>query len=84
MYFYYTTTGLELQFLLFVSCFSKQDAQLEILKLYSTGMSDEELNELKKLLADNYAKKAIIEADKIWSEKKLSDKDMEKWLHEHR
>lgn len=63
---------------------SLTNLQLEILKLYSTDMSGEELNELKKLLADNYAKKAIINADKIWSGKKLSDKDMEKWLHEHR
>lgn len=61
---------------------SLTNLQLEILKLYSTDMSEEELNELKKLLADNYARKAISEADKIWNEKNLSDSDMEKWLHE--
>lgn len=56
--------------------------QLEILKLYSTDMSEEELNDLKRLLAENYAKKAVSEADEIWKEKNLSDGDMEKWLHE--
>lgn len=61
---------------------SLTNLQLEILKLYSTDMNEEELNELKKLLADSYAKKAVSEADKIWSEKNLSDSDMEKWLHE--
>ncbi len=61
---------------------SLTNLQLEILKLYSTDMSEEELDELKKLLAENYARKAINEADRIWSEKKLSDSDMENWLNE--
>lgn len=61
---------------------SLTNLQLEILKLYSTDMSEEELDELKKLLAENYARKAINEADRIWSEKNLSDSDMEKWLNE--
>lgn len=56
--------------------------QLEILKLYSTDMSEEELNELKKILAENYARKAIREADKIWSEGNFTESDMENWLHE--
>ena len=55
--------------------------QREILKIYSTDMSEEELNELKNLLAQNYAKKAIHEADMLWNEKSLSDVDMEKWLN---
>lgn len=60
---------------------SLTNLQLEILKLYSTDMSEEELNELKKLLAENYAKKAICEADKIWSERNFSDNEMENWLY---
>lgn len=62
---------------------SLTNLQLEILKLYSTDVSEEELDELKKLLAENYARKAINEANKIFSEKKLSDSDMERWLNEH-
>lgn len=45
-------------------------------------MEDEELNELKKLLAKHYVQKSIKEADKLWNEKKLSDKEMDKWLNE--
>jgi len=60
---------------------SLTNLQLEILKLYSTDISEEELIDLKKLLAENYAKKAIVAADKIWTEKSLSDSDMERWLH---
>lgn len=44
-------------------------------------MSEEELNSLKKLLAENYANKAINEANKIWDDRYLSDNDMENWLH---
>lgn len=61
---------------------SLTNLQLEILKLYSTDMSEEELNELKRYLAENYARKAIREANKIWSEKKFSDSDMEDWINE--
>ncbi len=56
--------------------------QKEILKLYSTGMAEKDLNELKALLAKYYAQKSIKEADKIWIEKNLSNKDMDMWLNE--
>jgi hypothetical protein len=58
---------------------SISNLQLEILKLYSTNLNEEELQELKKLLAENYAKKAVNEADSIWEKKQLSDKDMDRW-----
>ena len=61
---------------------SLTNLQLEILKPYSTDMSEEELIELKKILAENYAKKAIREADKVWSENNFSDSDMGNWLNE--
>jgi arsenate reductase-like glutaredoxin family protein len=60
---------------------SLTNLQLEVLKLYSTDMSEEELTDLKKLLAENYAQKAIREADRIWKERNFSDSDMENWLH---
>lgn len=61
---------------------SLSNLQLEILKLYSTDMSEEELTELKNLIARNYAKKATHGADDVWEKKSLSDLDMEKWLNE--
>lgn len=43
--------------------------QLELLKLYSTNLDQQELVELKRVLANYFAQKAIKEADKIWDEK---------------
>jgi len=56
--------------------------QIEILELYSTQLPEQELNELKTHIAQFFANRAITEADKIWDEKNLSHKDMEKWLNE--
>jgi len=56
--------------------------QMEILELYSTELPVEELNELKFIIANFFAEKAIFEADRIWDEKKLSHQEMEKWLNE--
>ncbi len=55
--------------------------QIEILKLYSTEMNENELIELKKLLAENYGKKAINEADRLWEQNQLTNIDMENWLN---
>ena len=54
--------------------------QMELLELYSTHLSNEELNDFKIFLAQFFAKKAIQEADKVWEEKNFSHQDMEKWL----
>ncbi len=56
--------------------------QLELLKLYSTEMSEVELHDLKQQLAGYFANKAISTADRLWDEKKLSDHDMDAWLDE--
>ena len=58
------------------------NVQLELLKLYSTNLSEKDLTALKKLLAKFYAERAIQTADQIWDQKKLSNKDMEAWLNE--
>lgn len=56
--------------------------QLEIVKLYSTEMERQDLLELKQVLANFFARKAIQEADQIWDEQNLTDDDMEEWLNE--
>lgn len=61
--------------------FPLTNAQIELLKLFSTNMNNEELNELRNLLAQFYANKAINEADRIWDEKNLTEEDMMQWLH---
>ena len=53
---------------------------MELIKLYSTDLSEEDLKELKNLLAQFYAKKSIEEADKVWDEKGYTKEDMDKLL----
>jgi len=62
--------------------FPLNNAQTELLKLFSTDLSDKELDELKLLLSRFYAKKAILEADKIWDERGLTNKDMDQLINE--
>jgi hypothetical protein len=62
--------------------FPLSNVQMELMKLYSTNLSDKELAELKDVLAKFYADKAITKANEIWDAKGLTDADMEKWLNE--
>ena len=50
--------------------------QLELLKLFSTNLSEEELLEVKEVLAIHFAKKSMDQADKVWDEKGFTSKDM--------
>lgn len=59
------------------------NVQMELLKLFSTNMTDEEVIELKGVIARFYAQKATAEADKIWDERGLTNEEMEKWLNEN-
>lgn len=56
--------------------------QKEMLKLYSSDVKDEELEDIKKMIGFYFAQKATNEADKIWSEKNYSNDEMDKWLNE--
>ena len=56
--------------------------QMELLKLYSRNVSDEELRDIRKLLADYYAKKADEEMKRLWKEKGWTQGTMEEWLKE--
>jgi len=58
------------------------NVQQEILKLYSTELSETDINELKLQLAHYYAQKAISQADKLWDEKAYTAEDMDSWLNE--
>jgi hypothetical protein len=42
---------------------------MELLKLYSTGVSDETLLELKKVMAKFFLEKLRNQADQVWEEK---------------
>ena len=56
--------------------------QLELLKLYSTDVQENELLEIKKYLAKYFAKKAIKKADRVWDEKGFNSNKMDEWLNE--
>ncbi len=58
------------------------NVQTELIKLYSTNLSDRDLEEQKNILSRFYADKAINKANEIWDEKKLTDNDIEKWLNQ--
>ena len=58
------------------------NVQMELMKLFSTGLSDKDLTDLKKVLAKFYSDKAISDANEIWDQKQLTDEDMDKWLNQ--
>ena len=58
------------------------NVQIELMKLFRTNLSDQELIELKDLIAKFYADKASAKADEIWDERGLTNGDMDKWLNQ--
>ncbi len=43
--------------------------QLQLLKLYATGISDEDLKEIQRMIARYFADKASKEAQEVWETK---------------
>jgi lysyl-tRNA synthetase class II len=58
------------------------NVQIELLKLYSTDLEYDDLMELRKVLANYFAQKAMNGADAVWDQKNLSSDTMETWLNE--
>jgi hypothetical protein len=56
--------------------------QLELLKLYSSNVSEADLLHIRDYLARYFAFKAIGEADKVWDEKAYTNDTMDQWLNE--
>lgn len=54
--------------------------QAELLKLFSMELPEEELMELKKIMADFLLKKTREKADAVWEEKGYSDEKLKKLL----
>ncbi len=52
------------------------NVQLELLKLFASNVTDEELLEIKELLAKYFFEKAKDSADKAWDEKGLDEKTL--------
>ncbi len=57
--------------------------QLELLKIFSRNISDEQLLEIKSLLAHYFAEKVDKEFEKLEKEKGWTVETYEKWAKEH-
>jgi len=61
---------------------SLSNLQQELLKIYAHNVTEQQLYDIKVLLAQYFAKQAIQEVDKIWGEHDFSQDIMDKWLNE--
>lgn len=57
--------------------------QLELLKLYATDVSEKNLLEIKKLLANFFANKVDEEMDALWEEKGWGMEKITEWKNGH-
>lgn len=65
-----------------MSATALSNVQRELLTLYTTNLSEDDLREMKFLLAQFFAQRAIQEADRVWDERHFTQADMEAWLNE--
>jgi hypothetical protein len=56
------------------------NVQLELLKTFSHQLSENDLVELRKMLALFFAQRLIKEADKVWNEKNWTNEDVNTML----
>jgi hypothetical protein len=57
--------------------------QLELLKLYHSNVSDQDLMEIRMLLANYFRNKASDEMDQLWDKNNWSNETMNEWENEH-
>ena len=57
--------------------------QLELLKLFTKPVSEADLLEIKKIIVQYFANKAMDLADKVWDENKWNKEDEKKFLNDH-
>lgn len=49
--------------------FPLSNLQLQLLRLYANGVSDEDLKAIQRMIARYFADKASVEAQEVWEEK---------------
>ncbi len=59
------------------------DLQLEILKLFSRELDEQDLLAIKRLIVKYLAEKVTRMADDLWEEKNWTSEDMERILNTH-
>ena len=58
------------------------NAQIEILKLFSQPLSESDLNEIKTVLVKHLSEKLTRKVDAISQQKGYTQKDFDNWLNE--
>ena len=57
--------------------------QLELLKIFSYQLNQQQLTDIKNLLANYFAEQATQEMDKLWEENNWDNNTMTEWANEH-
>jgi hypothetical protein len=57
--------------------------QLELLKVFSYQLNQQQLTDIKNLLANYFAEQATQEMDKLWEENNWDNNTMVEWANEH-
>ena len=57
--------------------------QVEMLELVSRVSSEAEMQDIRRMLGQYFAKRAEDAIDRLWDEGKLNDNVMEEWKSEH-
>ncbi|MBV6440440.1 MAG: hypothetical protein DYG98_27670 [Haliscomenobacteraceae bacterium CHB4] len=57
--------------------------QLELLKVFSYNLTEEQLLEIKNLLSNYFLEKARDEMDRLWDEHNWTEETMHEWAHGH-
>jgi hypothetical protein len=57
--------------------------QLELVKLFSYKVAENQVLEIKQLLSNYFADKATEEMDRLWDENNWSEETMKEWSNEH-
>ncbi|MBD2703146.1 hypothetical protein IC229_21040 [Spirosoma sp. BT702] len=65
------------------SASSLSNLQRELLKLYPYNVSDDQLQDIRRLLADYFSQKIDSELNQLWQEKGWSEQTIENWKQEH-
>lgn len=57
--------------------------QLELVKLFSYKIAENQVLEIKQLLSNYFADKATEEMDRLWDENNWSEETIKEWSNEH-
>ena len=56
--------------------------QIELLQMFRYNLTDSQLEEVKKILVEYFAKMASDEMDKLWKKNQWTNATMDNWLTE--